>query len=112
MSELIGNKYGKLTVLRISSRTGNAGQAYLHCACGCGKEKEIRVDNLVSGHTISCGCALKRIGRVNHRNFLISNRPAESKPVSEEKKKSGVISRNIESILAARALERELCSFS
>lgn len=111
MSSFIGNKYGKLTVLSVSKRKGNAGQTYLHCACDCGKEKEIRFDNLVGGHTLSCGCLLKRANRPKRVDFLISNRPSLSKPVSEEKKKEGDTSRGIESILAARALERELLSF-
>jgi len=48
-----GRVFGRLTVLRRSSRKG-----YWWCRCSCGSpEKEIQHSNLTRGSTKSCGCA-------------------------------------------------------
>lgn len=54
-----GDKFGKLTILEEASQRG--GRRYFLCECSCDKKtkKEIRLYNLTSGHTISCGCYLK-----------------------------------------------------
>ena len=57
---LTGNRYGSLTVLSPadpvfkSKRTGKR-RTWL-CRCECGNEVIKREDNLLSGHTRSCGC--------------------------------------------------------
>lgn len=52
----IGNKYGKLTVISLSSKTDSKGQKYWNCLCDCGKECVVRGTSLRSGQTKSCGC--------------------------------------------------------
>lgn len=111
MSELIGDKYSRLTVISVSKKKGNAGQTYLHCQCTCGKEKEVRVDNLTSGHTQSCGCALKGVTKKNRVHITLRNTTTEPTQVTAAQKILGQKRRNVEEILATRALERELCSF-
>lgn len=57
MKNLLGQKFGKLTVLeRDLSRTG--GAAYWICQCECGNKKSIRGTSLTSkkNPTRSCGC--------------------------------------------------------
>jgi hypothetical protein len=51
--DLTGQKYGKLTLLE------KIGMYYL-CLCDCGKTKKIRVDHLIRGETVSCGCYGKK----------------------------------------------------
>ena len=56
---LIGQKYGKLTVLseaeKIRTPNGRSHVAWL-CECECGKQVVVRSDCLRNGHTTSCGC--------------------------------------------------------
>lgn len=61
---LIGKKYGKLTVLY---RVKNIGKltAWM-CECECGTRKPIAALNLKNGHTQSCGC----LGAESSRNNL------------------------------------------
>ena len=49
--ELIGKKFGKLTVLRESNMKHK-----LVCKCDCGNIREIYAIDLINGHTKSCGC--------------------------------------------------------
>ena len=55
--ELIGQRFGQLTVIAFAGRTGTRYK-YL-CKCDCGKEKNIDKYSLVSGRTTSCGCQSK-----------------------------------------------------
>lgn len=45
--------FGSLTVIRDEGR-------YRVCKCECGVEKRIRIDHLISGATVSCGCVGRR----------------------------------------------------
>lgn len=57
----VGEKYGKLTVIKKI-----AGKKVL-CICDCGNKKIVRIDNIKSGGTISCGCFSKETA--NKRRF-------------------------------------------
>jgi len=51
----VGDRFGKLSVLR---RTENRGRhASWECKCSCGRKIAVRGDRLRSGRTQSCGCA-------------------------------------------------------
>ncbi len=54
--DLVGHRYGKLTVV---ARLPKIGSKYLcACKCDCGNDTEVQTGNLRSGHTTSCGkCA-------------------------------------------------------
>ena len=54
---LVGHKYGKLTVLNYTKTNEKNGMRYFNCLCDCGKYTEVTLGNLRSGHTVSCGCA-------------------------------------------------------
>jgi hypothetical protein len=41
------------------------GRAYFICQCDCGRQKSIRVDGVLSGHSKSCGCFNPK-GRLIH----------------------------------------------
>ena len=66
---LIGNRYGRLTVLRkaeLSDSRADSRKHYWECACDCGNKTVAAQDNLRSGHTYSCGCLKKEL-RSGHR---------------------------------------------
>lgn len=62
--DIIGNKYGILTVLEklddYVSPSGGRHEKYL-CLCDCGNTKEVLKEHILSGATKSCGCL--RTGR-------------------------------------------------
>lgn len=51
---LIGQKFGRLTVL--SQVTPISGQSVWLCRCDCGTERKVRGERLKRGATQSCGC--------------------------------------------------------
>lgn len=51
---LVGRRFGRLTVV---SRAANKGASVCwNCLCDCGKKKVIRSNDLKSGKSLSCGC--------------------------------------------------------
>lgn len=56
---VIGNKYGRLTVLsdaKDRSLPGGQTVRFVLCRCDCGNEKEINLGRLKHGRVKSCGC--------------------------------------------------------
>lgn len=51
---LLGNKYGKLTV--VAELPSDTPQRLWLCECECGNEVKVHSYTLTSGHTQSCGC--------------------------------------------------------
>ena len=73
--EEIGKKYGKLTVIDFAYQT--LGGSMWKCKCECGNEINVRIDNLHSGKTQSCGCIKSRGEAIihallqdNHINYI------------------------------------------
>lgn len=56
----IGDKYWKMTVLEFAGKAKN-GATLVRCKCDCGNERTVRLYNLISGATKSCGCLAKEI---------------------------------------------------
>ena len=52
---LVGNRYGKLTVIE-QVESSSRGQRRYRCICDCGGTIIAYAGNLKSGHTTSCGC--------------------------------------------------------
>lgn len=55
---MIGEKYGRLTVVRLSHRDGRH-RKWWDCVCDCGGSATLHTGNLRSGNTKSCGCLIK-----------------------------------------------------
>ena len=57
--EMIGKKFGKLTVLSLISKDETLKSRCLRykCQCECGKIVEVNGNSLRTGHTTSCGCS-------------------------------------------------------
>ena len=57
-----GQRFGKLTAIE---PVGKVKDTYKwRCVCDCGRETEVLINNLTSGHTKSCGCGRKKEQRV------------------------------------------------
>ena len=65
-TNLIGQKFGKLKVLKDSGERSNNRGIIWECQCDCGKITKVTTNNLQQKITMSCGC-LKQ----SHGEFLI-----------------------------------------
>ena len=64
-NSLIGQSFGRLTVLNeffITLKSGKR-QRYCNCQCECGNLIEVSAAHLRNGHTKSCGCLVQEIGK-------------------------------------------------
>jgi hypothetical protein len=57
--DLVGKRFGNLTVKSLNEEKSKNGILIWDCACGCGNSVSVRGGNLKSGHTTSCGCLSK-----------------------------------------------------
>lgn len=64
--EVIGSRFGRLTVDSRSERRGSAGQTYWHATCDCGARVEVRGTSLRARVTRSCGCLQKDAVSARH----------------------------------------------
>ena len=61
---LVGKRFGKLTVLEtLTEKENKTNRCYCICKCDCGKITKTRREQVLSGHTKSCGCLQKEIAR-------------------------------------------------
>lgn len=72
--DMIGRRFGRLTVLEYD-HPGRNGPYYL-CECDCGNQKVVSKNNLKTGNSTSCGCKRRlddvigrRFGRLQVINF-------------------------------------------
>jgi hypothetical protein len=59
-----GTRYGALTVIREFPKIDGWLRCF-ECRCDCGNVKAIRLYNLSSGNSMSCGCLKNRSGSAN-----------------------------------------------
>jgi len=52
-----GQIFGEWSVLR---RDETKSRRYWICRCSCGTERSVQINNLISGHSTSCGCVQKQ----------------------------------------------------
>lgn len=97
-SDLLGNKYGLLTVIQKSSQNCKSGSMWL-CQCECGKETIVARCSLTSGHTKSCGC--------KRASFLKKSSPSLKHGGSSRKKNNG---KNYERLYKVWCGMRERCN--
>lgn len=71
-SEMIGKRFGRLTVESVFS---NGKKNVCVCLCDCGSRKNVRRDHLVGGKIVSCGCFQREvIGNVNKSHGMSKTR--------------------------------------
>ena len=72
--DLVGQKYGKLTVLSYAGKKPsgkNQNKTMWLCKCECGNQKIVAGAELRNGNTISCGCVHKKmVGDINRKHNL------------------------------------------
>lgn len=65
MTVKIGDRFGRLTVVKQSKERSKDGHLVYECECDCGKIVKVRSKELLNGDTISCNCY--RIEQVKKR---------------------------------------------
>lgn len=68
----VGNKYGLLTVERLSGSSPD-GRSIWSCVCECGGRKDVLGKLLRNGEVVSCGC-IKSLGEKIIGDFLRENK--------------------------------------
>lgn len=80
--DLMGNKYGRLTVIGVAEsrrKPSGALMSYWLCECDCGTKKEISGEALRDGRVITCGCGVKeRIAKLNYSHGMSNIREYKS----------------------------------
>jgi hypothetical protein len=56
MSNLVWQKFGRLTILEKCKKPPKYYRSKWLCECECGLRREVYEQNLISGKTLSCGC--------------------------------------------------------
>lgn len=69
---LIGQKFGRLTV--ISFHETESGDTFFNCKCDCGKDVVVRGQDLKRGSTKSCGCLKKEFVPSNKTHGMSKTR--------------------------------------
>lgn len=70
--DLVGKKFGRLTVL--SKEPSESRKARWLCRCDCGNEKILGTNRLTSGKTRSCGCLRNEVARKRRQKDLTGQR--------------------------------------
>ena len=64
INNMLGKKYGKLTVIDVAYRKN--WLVYMDCLCDCGNRRAIEKGSILQGNTTSCGCNLKTQNGMSH----------------------------------------------
>lgn len=88
--DLTGRKFFRLKVKGFAGLRGKRKKPQWHCECECGSLTVVQSDNLLSGHTQSCGCYSQEV-RVASRTSHGYSR--NRKPTPEYKSWLGLVAR-------------------
>lgn len=81
--DLTGRRFGWLVVLRRNGTYKDGHHAQWLCRCDCGKEINVRSSDLLSGHSVSCGC--KRHNPKKQNDFFDGTRLTSIERVMKRK---------------------------
>lgn len=70
VSDLIGQRFGMLTVSGDSGKRSGSGVILWKCKCDCGGEKLATRQQLISGNVVNCGCIPKKQAPKNQAEDL------------------------------------------
>lgn len=60
IKDISGQVFGKLEVLELATKD-KRNQTIWKCKCECGRETQVRRNDLVSGKSKSCGCSKRKL---------------------------------------------------
>ena len=56
ITDISGQRFGRLTALYHTDKRSKKGSVFWHCRCDCGNEVDVTEDGLLHGNYRSCGC--------------------------------------------------------
>ena len=74
--DLIGKKYGRLTIIEEGKKPVGRRESYALCQCECGKVTNVSIYRLKKGLTLSCGCLQKEMFK-KHNEIIIEGNIAK-----------------------------------
>lgn len=74
VTDITGNKYGRLTVVSLLPKKEGDKARYWHCMCECGNTTPVSSSKLTTGHTQSCGCLQKERVALAHTTHGLKNK--------------------------------------
>ncbi len=88
IKDMLGQKFCRLTVKKWVGKYRSTYSIY-QCQCDCGKTKDVRLCNLTSGNTRSCGCLKKEslLMRISKRDMSKSPTNIIEKIIKKSRKK-------------------------
>lgn len=72
--DLVGKKFGYLTVLKDSGERYNQHNVLWECRCECGKVIKVAANDLLKGSTKSCGCKKKELRHETRAKKMIGQK--------------------------------------
>lgn len=73
IANLVGQKFGLLTVIEFIGSYGVNQNAHWKCKCECGNFTTVTTAHLRDGHTLSCGCLINRPNNRSYGELIIKN---------------------------------------
>ena len=73
--DLTGQKFGKLTVIKVDENNHKRNQKHWLCKCDCGNITSVCTNKLKSGHTKSCGCYSREKAKKVNTTHGLSKEP-------------------------------------
>lgn len=67
IKNIIGERFGRLIVIKKTDNKDKSGHLYYECKCDCGKICQVVRSSLLTGRTTSCGCYKKELLSINSR---------------------------------------------
>lgn len=90
VKDIIGLKFGKLTILSISNERGNKNQIRYNCLCDCGSPHITSGDSIRGGKSKSCGCNRKEPPNKNIDRVDAIWKQIYNSTIIKRSKKSGI----------------------
>ena len=74
MVDITGMRFGLLTAIECTEKRATNGSVIWKCLCDCGNQEfvEVPANQLIRGHTLSCGCRHQSKWEIFIRDYLIS----------------------------------------
>ena len=109
--DLTGQKFGKLTVIKMSEERGNNNQIKWICKCECGNIHIVTGESLRAGKSKSCGCLKHKdsYNKIQDREFALWKQLYNS-TVKRRNKNKG-FEENIISLQNFIKLSQEVCFY-
>ena len=71
--DITGQKFGRLTAIKMLEYSDKCHSYYWEFKCDCGKIVAINKNSVTSGHTLSCGCFRREKTSLSHKKHGLEN---------------------------------------